>query len=80
MQTKKLIEGLQILQKYYDDQEDYHSGVEHDILYAYATDKPVSEADLKRLEELGWHQPEAEEDDKGNNGSYNPEEGWAAFV
>ena len=80
MNTAEVLEGLNILQKYRTKPNGYHLGAEHDVLYAFATDLPVSEDDLKRLYELGWEQHEVKSNDDDTPGPYDPEEGWAAFV
>lgn len=54
MTTQKLIEGLQILLPYYDNQDGYHCSAGHDVLYALKTDKPLPQEALDRLEELNW--------------------------
>lgn len=54
MPLDKLIEGLQIAQKYYDAPDGYKTCAEHDVLYLYETDKQMSEADEARMKELGW--------------------------
>lgn len=74
--------GLEILSGYYDNQNGYHVGAEHDIFYAYPTDKPLSQPDLVKLIKLGWFQPEVPEDGDGEfkPEQYDPTEGWAAFT
>jgi hypothetical protein len=53
-----LVEGLQILQKYVDEDE-HIGGAEHDILMIAAVPPAdISQEDLDRLEELGFHQDE----------------------
>jgi hypothetical protein len=74
MQLSKIIEGLTVLSKYYD-KDGYHTGAEHDQFYTYATDRPVSPDDVANLKELGWFQPDMEDD-----AEYDPEEGWSAFT
>lgn len=80
MKLGEFIEGVHILQRYTD--MPYPLGAEHDIIYFYATERPVQEPDLSRLYELGWHQPDVPEPDEGAvaHGPYDPEEGWGAFV
>ena len=85
MRTKNVIEGLKILQKYWDDEtgSGYNTGAEHDTIYADATDKPVEPTDLERLIELGWFQEDAPaydgtEDFQAKH--YDPEESWACYV
>jgi hypothetical protein len=80
MQLDKFIEGLMILQTYYDDPEGYHIGAGHDQFYAYATDKPLPEIQVKRMFELGWFQPEVETDEDAEVKNYDPNEGWSAFT
>jgi len=65
MRTSAIIEGLQILEKYRDKPDGYHCSAEHDVLYVYATDRPVSAVDLDRLSELDWFQSD---------------EGWTCFT
>lgn len=79
MKLDKLVEGITILSRYFDDPAGRHVGAEHDIIYVYETNNPVSDEDVVKLKELGWHQPEVDEDDDGN-APYDPEEGWGAFV
>ena len=85
MKTPNIIEGLTILQKYRDKPNLYHVGAEHDQLYAYATDKPVSQKDIARLIALGWWQDRQSEDDEEEDGDfraehYDQEESWTCFV
>ena len=51
---KTVVEGLQILLKYFPDG---YVSAEHDIIYAGGDNDEVSisEDDVKRLEELRWH-------------------------
>jgi hypothetical protein len=79
MKMSNLIAGLQLLQSYFTDPDSDNTGVGYEILYVYATDKPLSEDDVKKLQDLGWHQPEVEEDDDGNS-PYDPEERWGAYT
>ena len=70
-----LLDGLNLLLPYYNDPNGYHIGAEHDQFYAYATDRPLSDADVAKMIELGWFQPEQEEGDP-----YSPVDGWSAFT
>jgi hypothetical protein len=81
MKTCDIIEGLTILEKYRERADGYNTGAEHDQIFAYATEKPVSEDDLRRLVELEWFQPDVDcgEDDFTVN-NYDPEEGWSCLV
>jgi hypothetical protein len=74
MKLSKLVAGLRIAAPYYDDQDGYHIGAEHDQLYLYKTDQPMSSEDVAKMRELGWFQPDSEED------AYDPEDGWSAFT
>ena len=76
MKLNELIEGLKILQKYYDQPNGYNTGADHDVIYIYQTQKPVSEEDLKKLHEFGFFQSGY----KLENGEYNPDEGWQVFT
>jgi hypothetical protein len=86
MKNSAVIEGLQILEKYRDKPDGYDLGAEHDVLYAYRTDRPVEQPDLDRLIELGWFQEEVDYGDDDETGGefaakhYDPEESWTAYV
>ena len=85
MITKNIIEGLCILEKYRDNIDGYDTGADHDVIYSYATDKPVEEADLNRLVELGWTQEYGIYDDSDSceeftAKNYNPDESWTINV
>ncbi len=72
MKLNDFIDGLLTLRQYYTDPNGYHIGSEHDQLYAYKTDKPLSETDVERMRALGWFQP-----DQDYDAPYDPENGWA---
>jgi len=74
MKLKNFIEGLQILQHHYDDQDGYHIGAEHDQFFAYQTDKPLLPENVQKMRDLGWFQPEQDDEE------YDPAEGWSAFT
>jgi len=82
MRTKDFIEGLGILQPYYDNPYDCNLCAEHDVIYIYSTDTPVPEPLVKRLCELGFFQEDVElgEDEDFGPKHYDPEEGWAVYV
>ncbi len=81
MRTTAIIEGLTILEKYHDKADGFNTGAEHDVLYAYATDRPVEGDDLDWLIELGWFQEGVECGDGDFAAKYyDPEEGWACFT
>lgn len=71
MRLDNFIEGLEILQRYFDD-PGHELGAEHDQIYVYATLTAMTNEDVKRLHELGWFQENTEE--------YDPHEGWTCYV
>lgn len=81
MKTCDIVEGIQILAKYRNKQG-WDLGAAHDVIYCFATDKPVGAEDLQRLVDLGWCQEDADYDPgegfKVEN--YDPEESWTAYV
>ncbi len=80
MTTKNIIEGLTILEKYRSKPDGYNCGAEHDEIFGFATDLPLSEEDLARMLELGWSQVEFRGDDDMKPTDYDPEDGWSAYV
>lgn len=82
MKTSSLVEGLQILAKYRTKGlNGFDTGAEHDVLYAYATDRPVEMADLKRLVKLGWRQDHwCDDEEKNLAENYSINESWMAFT
>lgn len=75
MNLRNFMAGLEILRPYFDDPDGYHLGAEHDQIFVFATDQPVSDEDVAKLRELGWIQP-----DLGEDAPYDPAESWSAFV
>lgn len=75
--TAAIIEGMNILSTYYSDKGAYKVGAEHDQIYMFATEEPVSEDDIKRLRELGWFQEFIDHED---GDEYDPGESWAIYV
>lgn len=86
MKTPKIIEGLTILQKYRDNPDGFHTGSEHDCIYAFATSTPLSPEDLSRMVKLGWFQDSesyGDDDEAGGNFSekhYDPQESWCCYT
>ena len=76
---KNLIEGVRILSKYCNDPNDYRVGAEHDTIYAYPTDREISESDVNKLIELGWFQDVYFEDEFTYK-DYDPDESWVLLV
>ena len=82
MRTKDIIKGLQILMPYYDKPDGYNIGANHDVIYAYATNNPISKKDLAKMIELGWHQ---EHDGRDYDNAFCPsdyiaDESWHCYV
>lgn len=82
MKISNFVDGLQILRSYYTGEDGYVIGAEHDVFFAHATDKPLPEVAVNRLNELGWFQPDVPATVNGDwkPENYDPEEGWAAFT
>ena len=75
MKLSNFIEGLKTLQPYYKGGDGYHIAAEHDQFYAGKTDSPLTSADVQKMRDLGWFQPEQEDD-----AEYDPREDWSAFT
>ena len=80
MKLSNFIEGLKILQPYYDDGDGYHIGAEHDQFYAYATNRPLTPEDQKKMCDLDWFQPESGFSSESEGINYDPDDGWSAFT
>lgn len=78
MDVKNFLEGMHTLRPYYTHPDGYNMGAEHDIIYMYATNKPLTESDVQKMFALGWFQPECIVD--GDHGPYSFEDGWAAHT
>ena len=72
MNLKNFTDGIAIISRYYEKQDGYHIGAEHDTFYMYATDRPIPPPDVEALHKLGWFQEGVDE--------YDPAEGWCTFV
>lgn len=79
MKLGEFMDGLAILRPYYNGGDGHHISAEHDVFYAYATDKPVSPDDVSKLFALGWFQKGVKQPREGN-AQYDPDEGWAAYT
>jgi hypothetical protein len=75
-----MLSGIEILKPYYNDPHGYNIGADHDIIYFYATDTPLSEADQKRMFDLGFNQCDSEESEDGEHTIYDPENSWSCYV
>lgn len=82
-------EGLKILEPYFDKPDGYHLGADHDVIYVYAGNRPIADADVVKLFKLGWHQPAGSKKcpsdpekapDAELIAAYDPAEGWGASV
>ena len=74
----QMIEGLTILSKYYNKYgESYNLGADHDVVYIYQTDRPVSDEDVARLRKMSFFQ---ENVDHEEGEPYDPREGWMVYV
>lgn len=82
MRINNFVDGLAIIRTGYDSPDGYVLGAEHDIIYVYATDKPLFIEDVEKLFALGWFQPDVDTGDETRPKveSYNPAEGWGAYV
>lgn len=82
MTLNNFIEGLLILRPYYNDGDGYQLGADHDIVYVYSTDRPLSAEDITKMTELGWFQPDSHKPESEGFSAeyYNHEEGWAAYT
>jgi len=81
LKTKNIIEGLQILLPFYDNQDGFHNGAEHDAFYAYATEKPLTDEALGKMIALGWFQEDvAPTDHDFSKSDYSPDDGWTCYV
>lgn len=82
METKNIIKGLQTLMPYYDNPDGYHTGADHDVIYALETKRPLSKNDLEIMITLGWHQ---ENNDRDYNkdftaADYRVNETWHCYI
>jgi len=81
VKTNNIIKGMQILEPYYSKPDGYHTGADHDVIYAYATDSPLSEGDIAKMIELGWHQEHdgRNYENEFSAADYRQEESWIAY-
>lgn len=75
MNLGSFITGAEIIRKYYSARDGYHLAAEHDQIYLYPTDHPMTEEDVFAVKELGWFQ-----DDVGDDDEYDPTSGWSCYV
>lgn len=84
MQFSKMIETLQVLRTYCDD-DSHPFCCEHDVLYITPTKRPMSPEDVTKLVALGWFQENgigpADDVEEGEEApAYDPDEGWMHYV
>ena len=80
MVLDNFIKGLNILRPYFDKYDGgYNLGAEHDIIYIYPTDRPLSLSDIKSLKELDWFQENIDSDNT-EEVAYDPLEGWCVYT
>lgn len=82
MNTKDILAGMSVLLPYYDKQDGYHTGAEHEELRMFKTSRPLTPEDLDKMIALGWHQ-EHDERDYGKDfapSDYRPDEAWVSYV
>lgn len=81
MQIDNFVDGLATIRTGYNEPDGYVLGAEHDIIYVYATDKPLFTEDVEKLFALGWFQPDVDTGDEAPKAEqYDPAEGWGAYV
>lgn len=76
MSTKNLIEGIELANKY-RDKPGYDIGAEHDVIYLYGTDSPMSADDVKKMISLGFVQDDC---DVETLNKYDEDESWEFYV
>lgn len=81
METRSIIEGLQLLEPFYD-KATFTVSAEHDEIFAHQTDRPLTPEGVAKMVELGWVQPDAEvpDDEDFAVEHYDPEQSWSAYV
>ena len=76
MNLKDFLAGVQILRQYYNNPDCYHLGADHDIIYLYHTDRPLTAEHVAKLLDLGWFQPDQFEEEF----VYDPDSAWQAYT
>lgn len=82
MRTIDIVNGINILLKYYEKQDGYHSGSDHDEFYMYPTIQPLTPDDLQKMIALGWIQVYQGRDYSRDFSAqdYIPTESWIAYT
>ncbi len=78
MKLKHLADAIAILIPYYDDPNGYHVGAEHDEIFLYETDRPLSPEDVQRMVAMGWSQDGGADEESPED--YRPDLGWKHFT
>lgn len=82
MSTQNLIAGLQLTQLYRDKEDTTETGANHDVIYIFATDKPLSKEHIQSMLDLGFHQEyeglDYNEDFKVDD--YRADESWHFYT
>jgi len=78
MKLSNLIRGIEVLRPFYNDPDGYHAGAEHDVLFMYATDKPLTREAIEALIALGWRQDHWRDVETADD--YDQGESWRAFT
>lgn len=76
MNLKQFLVGVQIIRQYYHDPDGYHLDADHDVIYMYATDRPITPEHVAELLDLGWFQPDQCEEEY----VYDSYSGWQAYT
>ena len=85
MTLDELTAAIAILRPYYDADGD-HIGAEHDQIYLYATDRPLSAEDVLKMRALNWFQDSDDSEDADEETgetkpeTYEPGESWTAYT
>jgi len=82
MSTKEIISGLETLLPYYSNIDGFHTGAEHDVLYAYPTENTLPEDVIKKMIALGWHQEYDDRDcsEDFSVDDYRTDESWVYYT
>ena len=74
MDLGSFVAGVEIIRKYYSVQDGHHLAAEHDQIYLYPTDHPMSDEDIAVVKDHGWFQDDVSGDE------YDPTSSWSCYV
>ena len=77
MKLDRLIDGLVLLQRYYDDPKGPHTVAWTNEIHMYPTDRPLTRKDFKKMRMLGWIQANRS---GGSEDVYCPNSTWVALT